>query len=219
MLLPPPRPLPHLRGRRGVFRRASAVENAVALTFDDGPHPEHTPRILDALAAAGARATFFCVGEAIGRRPDLARRIVAEGHVLGNHSYTHPVLLLRRASVVREEIRRTHEIIRDVTGESATLFRPPYGLSGLGVPAIAREMGYDTILWSVMPRDWKNPRPTELVRLVVRACRGGGVVLLHDGGGPTRTIAEALPNLLTALRGCGYAPVTVPELRRQGERS
>lgn len=161
---------------RGDPRSAS-----VHLTFDDGPHPEHTPVLLDALAAAGATATFFVVGAQAEKRPDLVKRIVAEGHALGHHSYTHSSPPRTSARALLEEVKRTCDLLGDLVGYAPRLFRPPRGqitTEKLARLWLARQK---VMLWNVDPRDFACATSDDLrAALVDRDLRGGDIVLLHD---------------------------------------
>jgi peptidoglycan-N-acetylglucosamine deacetylase len=188
--------------------------SGVALTFDDGPHPEGTPAVLEALAEAGARATFFLVGEQVQRRPALAAEIAAAGHAVGVHGFTHRLQLRLPARVVRDDVRRAVSSIEDATGARAVWHRPPYGLySAAGLDA-ARGIGLRPLLWSRWGKDWRRlTTPARIVRRVTPAgLSGGDVILLHDADFYSarnchRHTVEALPSILAALRGRKLATV------------
>jgi peptidoglycan/xylan/chitin deacetylase (PgdA/CDA1 family) len=154
---------------------------AVCLTFDDGPHPEHTPRVLGALRDAGVPATFFVIGERAERYPDLLRRIVADGHVVGHHTYCHTDPRRTSAGQMIEEVRRTRAVLERVIGAAPILFRPPHGkLTPLKLARLWRE-GLAVVLWNVDPRDYARVSQDDL-RLWFRGnpLTGGDIVLLHD---------------------------------------
>jgi peptidoglycan/xylan/chitin deacetylase (PgdA/CDA1 family) len=183
---------------RRVFRYALASVNAdaaralslprtlpaaagVAITFDDGPHPEGTPAILDVLAAAGAKATFFLVGEQVERRPELAARIVAEGHLVALHGYRHRLQLRLGQRALADDIRRGAAVITQATGTPPTLHRPPYGIYSPAGLRAAREAGLQPLLWSRWGKDWRRfTTPGRIARRATRALLGGDVILLHD---------------------------------------
>jgi len=159
-----------------------------ALTFDDGPNDNATPALLDLLAAHNVRATFFMLGKFVRRRPELARRVHAAGHLIGNHTETHPWLHYQRARVIREELRSCNQALEDTLGAPVGYFRPPHGARRPAVLRIAAELGLTTVQWNVMALDWL-PIGTERIlanieRGLVRARnRGKGAnILLHDGG-------------------------------------
>lgn len=199
-----------------VDTRASTTRRAVALTFDDGPDPVVTPRVLDALASLGVRATFFLIGERAERHPDLVRRIVAEGHLVANHSWDHAALPLRASSTIVADLTRTQDAIERACGVRPSWFRPPYGLRDPRVLEAARELGLRTSLWSVSPRDWQDPGPEAVVERTLSAIEPGDIVLLHDGsaeraGGHPDT-AVALPRLIGELRERGYEAIRLDEI-------
>ena len=154
----------------------------LALTFDDGPHPEHTPRVLDVLRERRVRATFFVIGAKAERHPELLRRMRDEGHQIGVHSHTHDRLLsLRGAGRVRAELERCAQAIERATGERPSLFRPPVGHTGPRVARVADELGFVTVGWSVRGLDGlARTSPADVVRRVARGLRHGAIVLLHD---------------------------------------
>ncbi|HVY62790.1 MAG TPA: polysaccharide deacetylase family protein [Planctomycetota bacterium] len=191
---------------------------AVALTFDDGPLPGSTEAILDALRAAGARATFFVVGENVRRRPDLARRIVAEGHELGNHTLTHPeVLGLEGPARIAAEVDGGEAAIRAATGLGTALFRMPCGFTSHWVPPILAERDLVHVTFSARSHDWLETSPVRLARRVLDGARPGSILVLHDGSedraeGDRRVVVEALPLILDGLRARGLRVVGAAEL-------
>ncbi len=179
---------------------------AVAITFDDGPHPDGTPGVLEILAAYDARATFFLVGEQVVKRPELAHRLLAQGHVVGLHGYRHRPHPSRSAAAMRDDFERGVAAIEDATGTTPRLHRPPYGVYSRASLQIARERGLQPLLWSKWGKDWR--RFTTPQRIAQRALEGvapGEVILLHDADfysskrSYTRTVA-ALPELLATLK-------------------
>lgn len=179
-----------------------------ALTFDDGPHPQGTPAALDALAAHGARATFFLVGEQVLRNPALAAEIVAAGHTLGLHCHRHRNLLRLAPWQVREDIARAAVAIEDATGVSPGLYRPPYGVLNATALRLAREHGRRTLLWSHWGLDWQaRATPESIAARVTGGAGPGSVLLLHDADhysapGSWRRTALALPRVLDRLAEC-----------------
>lgn len=178
----------------------------LALTFDDGPNPACTPRLLDILARHNVKATFFLVGHFAEKEPALARSIADAGHLLGNHSWTHPNLSLTAANRVREELRRTKDLLEQITGLPVRLFRPPYGARRPSVLRIARELGMTPVMWNAMTSDWSERDPNRisdhLIRKIDKNQRRGlaSNIVLHDGGhlalntdrGPSIAAAEML---------------------------
>jgi peptidoglycan-N-acetylglucosamine deacetylase len=192
------------------LRRLPAGTNRVALTFDDGPSVPYTGQILDALGERNIKATFFVCGRNVERYPDVARRIVREGHAIGNHTYSHPFLYLLGGKRVAEEIDRTQAAIEKITGVRPKLFRPPYGIRWFGLDRILRERGLKMVLWSGTGYDWKNSRE-QVVSSTINALEAGAVVLLHDGHAVKfgeqvnrmDTVA-ALPEILDQAASMGY---------------
>jgi cellulose synthase/poly-beta-1,6-N-acetylglucosamine synthase-like glycosyltransferase/peptidoglycan/xylan/chitin deacetylase (PgdA/CDA1 family) len=210
-----------------VVRRAGYRPGLVALTFDDGPDPTWTPRVLDILKQEQVPATFFIIGENGQQNPELVRRIVAEGHDIGNHTFTHPNLGEIPGPLVDLELNATQRLIESETGRSTTLFRPPYFGDAepqtpdeVGPVVRANRLGYLTVGLRVDPDDWDQPRATADV-IVEKTVEGvtskdpdasGQIVLLHDGGGDRSQTVEALPRLIHELRARGYRFVTTTEL-------
>ena len=196
--------------------RGRADVPALALTFDDGPCPE-TAAVLEALQAAGARATFFLCGANVERYPEIARRIVDAGHQIGNHTYSHPSLAPKTPGRIYWEIDRTQKIIESATGRRPELFRPPYGLRWFGLSSIVARENLKTVMWSVNSCDWKSSSG-EITRRVVEGARAGDIILLHDGCPPGQSVSrratlDALPEMLRSL-GRNYRFVTISELER-----
>jgi peptidoglycan/xylan/chitin deacetylase (PgdA/CDA1 family) len=206
---PAPAPLvPGIAERLGIpCRLASAT--GVALTFDDGPHPEGTPAVLEALDAAGATATFFLVGEQVERWPEVAARIAEAGHEVGIHGYIHRLLLRRRVSSLASDLDRAYDVIAAATGSEPSLYRPPYGVFSSGALRLVRQRGWQPLLWSTWGRDWgARETPEAIAQRAVRRLRGGDVVLLHDAdhySAPDswRRTAAALPLIFEAVGALG----------------
>lgn len=174
--------------------RLPASSGAVALTFDDGPDPQWTPRMLDMLAHAGVPATFFLVGEAVERHPDVVRRIVAEGHAVGGHSYDHTVITGRPAAVLRDDLARCRAAIRDACGVDSALFRPPKGEVSLASIRTVCGAGYRLVHWSRTYSDYRRDGTAALMsRMTTLGAAAGDVMLLHDNNPFT---AEALSSVL-----------------------
>src|SRR5713226_4537211 len=153
----------------------------LALTFDDGPNDPHTLRLLDVMGKHDVRATFFLIGRYVKQRPDIAREIAQRGHVIGNHTFTHPRLIFQPAARIRQEILHCREAISDAVGEHTNLFRPPWGGRRPGVFRIVRQLGLEPIMWNVTGYDWDAPSVEYIEQKVAGKVGGGNVVLLHDG--------------------------------------
>ncbi|AXG82354.1 polysaccharide deacetylase family protein [Streptomyces paludis] len=194
---------PDASPRRDASPRPDAPSRPVALTVDDGPDPRWTPLLLDVLDAHRVRATFFVVGERAARHPELLRRILAAGHTLGNHTYSHPQPFAALPPArIHEEIRRTQRVVTDATGVTPALFRAPAGGWSRTVLGAAREQGLTPVDWSVDPKDWRAPPAARIARTVLRA-RPGDIVLCHDGGGDRSGTVAALDTALGQLRRRG----------------
>jgi peptidoglycan/xylan/chitin deacetylase (PgdA/CDA1 family) len=208
-------------------RRLPAPESEVdagalvmALTFDDGPSPQYTPQVLDVLRAHGVPATFFVCGDNVGRYPDVVRRIAAEGHALGNHSWSHPHLSGLSAADVRDQIQRTQDAVAKVAGRAPVLFRAPYGDFADASLAVCADLGLRPISWSVDPTDWANPGSDTIAARVLSAATTGSIVLNHDGteggdddpapgsGGDRSQTVAALKTYLPQLIAAGYTFTT-----------
>ncbi|MEF3306331.1 polysaccharide deacetylase family protein [Paenibacillus sp. GYB003] len=187
----------------------------VALTFDDGPDPKYTPLILDELKKCDVKATFFVVGVQVSRNGEMLKRIVKEGHAVGNHSWDHAKLTKRTAEQVRDEIVKTDEAIRKTLGTTTDLFRPPYGAADDNVKKIVEAERRRLIGWTVDTRDWAGTPPSEMLENVKKHTKPEGIILMHCFGGKDGKLdntVELLPQLIDYLKQQGYTFVTVPEL-------
>lgn len=185
-------------------------ERVVALTFDDGPWPD-TDRVLAVLRRHGVRATFFFLGQNLPRYPDIARRVVADGHAVGNHTWNHPYQALDGAAAARE-IDETARHIAELTGTPLLIFRPPGGILDNGAVDYARRKNYVVVMWSIDTQDYQQPSAATLADRVLTQAHPGAIVLMHDGGGNRGRTVEALGTIIAGLKARGYRFVTVPEL-------
>ncbi len=185
----------------------------VALTFDDGPHPQGTPAVLQALAAAGARATFFLVGEQVEREPALTAEIAAAGHEIALHGHRHRLLLRLPRAAIAADLDRGAAIVGEVSGRAPRLHRPPYGVYSRAGLAATREGGWRPLLWSAWGRDWRRgATAASITDLVCADLRPGAVLLLHDADWYSsrdswRATAAAIPRILERLAERGLEPV------------
>ena len=182
-------------GPAAVHTSEQCPGGVIALTFDDGPFPS-TSALLDVLRREGLRGTFFVVGENVERYPELARRILAEGHAIASHSHTHADLTKQTDIAITSELLRSRQAIRDVTGANVEFVRLPYGESNDEVSRSLSAVGLTEVVWTVDSHDWKGVNATDIVR-AVRSTQSGGVVLLHDAAPHTR---DALPLIAAYLR-------------------
>jgi peptidoglycan-N-acetylglucosamine deacetylase len=189
----------------------------LALTYDDGPNDPHTLRLLEVLARHNVRATFFLIGRFVRQRSDIVREVVKAGHVVGNHTLTHPLLSLKSAVEIRRELTECHAAIQDAIGEHANLFRPPFGGRRPAVLRIARELGLEPIMWSVTGYDWNAPPAEVIEQTCAKQIRGGDVILLHDGrhremGADRSQTVIATGKLISRYKAEGYEFVTIPKM-------
>lgn len=204
----------------GSIIRVATREPVLALTFDDGPHPEDTPPLLELLERHGARATFFMVGKSARRWPDLVKRVADGGHAIGNHTWDHQSMPLLTGRYRRKQIEWCAEAL---SPHGTRLFRPPYGEQSLGSRLDALRAGHDVVCWDVIAEDWRDDPPEALVKRVYRRLRRGSIVLFHDTLYTTveedwkdrRPMRAAVEQLLVDLKD-RYRFVTVPELLKLG---
>ncbi len=196
--------------------RVDTEDSVVALTLDDGPLPVYTDSVLHILGDSNVHATFFAVGAALVDHLDLGRRIVQEGHELGNHSYTHHRLVFKTPGYIRHEVEGTDSLIRAAGERGAIHFRPPYGKRLVMLPWFLSRSGRITVLWDVEPDTYPGIArdPTKIVEYVVNHARPGSIILLHTETAGRAPARAALPRLIGALRAAGYQFVTVSELMR-----
>jgi peptidoglycan/xylan/chitin deacetylase (PgdA/CDA1 family) len=207
--------VPPLARAYGIERRVE--RKVVALTFDDGPHPQGTPATLDVLGRRGATATFFLVGEQVDAHPDVARAIVDAGHEVAVHGYRHTLLLRRRKDSLARDFDRAFASIASATGREPTLYRPPYGVFSAAGLELARARGWRPLLWSRWGRDWERRATAEsIARRASRRLEPGDVVLLHDSDAYSsadswRSTVAALPSLLDAVAALGVSASAVTQ--------
>lgn len=191
----------------------------LALTYDDGPNDPHTLRLLEVLARHEVRATFFLIGRYVARRSDIVRQVVKAGHVVGNHTFSHPNLIFCSRGQAETEIQQCQQVVHEAVGEQTRLFRPPFGGRHAGTLRLARSLGLEPIMWNVTGYDWRS-KPAQYVEQKVRAkVRGGDVILLHDGGhrefGADRSqTVIATDRLVARYKSEGYEFMTVPEMMK-----
>lgn len=192
----------------------------LALTFDDGPNDTHTLRLLDLLAEHDVKGTFFLIGRYVARQAEVVGRIAKAGHVIGNHTYSHPNLIFCSESAVAHEISDCAKVINDAVGAHSKLFRPPFGGRRPGVLRTVRAMGLMPIMWSVTCYDWRAAASAaSIARCAQRQIRraAGNVILLHDGGhkdlgADRKSTVEATREIIRIHKAEGYEFVTIPEM-------
>jgi peptidoglycan/xylan/chitin deacetylase (PgdA/CDA1 family) len=182
----------------------------IAMTFDDGPSSANTPRLLEILKQRNIKATFFLIGQNAASNPDIVRQILADGHEIGNHSWTHPQLSKLSDDRVTTEINKTQDAIKEASGFIPTLLRPPYGaITARQREWIESQFGLSIILWSVDPFDWKRPGASVITQRILSQVRPGAIILSHDIHKQT---VDAMPATLDSLIAKGYKFVTVTQL-------
>ncbi len=206
--------LPHLVTPVCVWR-GSARARRIALTFDDGPDPAWTPRILDLLSARGVRGTFFLVGQRAARAPEVVRAIAQAGHEVANHSWSHRSLWVSGPRRTEREIRRAHLLLSELAGREPRHFRPPWGMVNAAMFVALRRWQERCVFWSIQPEGLRPRAPAGQAAHVIGRAHPGAIVDLHDAEGvaaaPSRLV-EALPAMIDGLRQAGYELVTVAEL-------
>lgn len=211
------------QGAAKVVWSVGTAEDAVALTFDDGPHPRLTPRVLDVLADHDVRATFFLIGTAAERRPALVRRLLDDGHEVGNHSWSHASIALLDGDEAREEVLRGSDSLARLTGQQPRWFRPPRGMLTGSILRSAADLEQDVALWSVRtPRGSNWSSPGDVTEHLLGALQPGSIYCLHDGTSGREHEAElerrretelaALPDFLARATDRGFAFLTLSEL-------
>jgi peptidoglycan-N-acetylglucosamine deacetylase len=194
--------------------RVDATERVVALTFDDGPNAEKVDEIVGVLASRGVRATFFVTGEELEKAPQAGQRLVAAGHQLANHTYSHQHMVFKSPTFIREEIARTDDLIRQAGHEGPIYVRPPFGYKLVGLPWFLMRTGRVTVTWDVEPDSYPaiSASPERIATHVVERVRPGSIVLLHVWYGSRRTSLAAVPTVIDRLSENGYRFVTLDEL-------
>lgn len=186
--------------------KASGESKRIALTFDDGPHPVCTPQLLDGLKARGVKASFFITGQNAEKYPELVERMQREGHLIGNHTYSHIQLTKQNREQFREELVKTNGIIREITGEDPVFVRPPYGSWD---KKFEEELNMFPVLWTIDPLDWCTKDAGNVARRVISKAKENAVILMHDEYDST---VRAALSVVDALQGEGYEFVTVEEI-------
>jgi len=194
----------------------------IALTFDDGPNDPHTLKLLDVLAKHSVQATFFMIGRYVQQRPDIARAVAQAGHVIGNHTFTHPRLIFKSEAQTRAELADCRQALEDAIGKHSNLFRPPFGGRRPATLRIARALGLKTVMWNISGHDWNASSTAEIEKRVAQQIRGGDVILLHDGG--HRALAADRAQTVTATDGLirrytdqGYKFATIEKMLAEAQ--
>ncbi len=208
----PDSPLPKVPppGAKIRYNSVHTDQMVLAMTFDDGPHPVNTPKLLDLLKERNIKATFFLVGERVKMHPEIVRRILAEGHEVANHTWTHPSLVSISDEKIRSEFQRTADAIWEAAQYRPHLMRPPFGATNKRIEQfVFNEFGYSSITWSVDPNDWRRPGVQVVANRLIAGAHKGAIMLSHDIHAPT---IEAMPQVFDTLLAKGYKFLTVSQL-------
>ncbi|MFQ6121535.1 MAG: glycosyltransferase [Dehalococcoidales bacterium] len=212
---------PHSRFYGKVWSNGNRNRRQIALTFDDGPNEPYTSQVLSILTQYGIKATFFVVGQNVQRHPEVCRRALTTGNILGNHTYHHYKLLcLKWGKAAAYEVQLAHQVIHQSTGCHVELFRPPHGFRTPWLMHTVRRLGYRVVTWDNMTNDWKTDKSAaEIVQSIVKRARPGSIIVLHDGRANRQSydrsqMLKALPVIIEVLKERGFDFVTVPEILR-----
>ena len=206
------RPVYQNDSARRIYCSAPNPDKKIALTFDDGPHPQYTEEILGILAEFDIRATFFVIGENVTYYPTVFETVVAAGHEIGNHTFSHPHMQNESSDSLMAQMQRTQTLLQDKGVKGTHLFRPPAGVCSNAVCQAASKMGYDIILWTVDTHDWRHVSKESIVKTVKNSVKSGDIILFHDYITAPSPTPDALRQLIPALLDEGYRFVTVSEL-------
>lgn len=194
------------------FCRAKTKQKIIALSFDDGPHPVLTPKVLDVLANHQIKAIFFLIGEFAEKYPEIVQRIINEGHLIGNHTYTHkgnfPILGKTR---IEEDLKKCESTLTKITNQEIKYFRPPFGVTNPTIGSVVRKLGYKTIGWSIRSLDTKKEPRTKVLMRIKQLIHPGGIILMHDNREQSDLLTESVINDLTTR---GYRFLRVDELMK-----
>ena len=205
--------------RKDTIYRVNTKHQRIALTFDDGPSPVWTPLVLDELKKVNIPATFFMIGHHVQKYPEIARRVVAEGHTIGNHGYAHSVILYYTPEEIEEEIKYTEYVIRDITGQTTKYFRPPKAWLTKEIKEKIVSLGYKVVLWSLNSKDWVPFNHQWMSRFISQYIKNGDILLFHDSGniwttegGNRLETVKTIPLLAQKLRAKGFEFVSIKDL-------
>jgi len=205
--------------RRGTIYRVKTDKKHVVLTFDDGPSPIWTPKILDELKNENIKATFFMIGHHVQKYPEIAKRVAEEGHTIGNHGYAHSVMLYYKPAEIEEEIKYTEHVIKEITGVTTKYFRPPKAWLRRTIKEKVKSMGYETVLWSLNSKDWVSFNHKTIARYISKHIKNGDILLFHDSGNVASTeggnrlqTVKTISLLARVLREKGFEFISIEEL-------
>ena len=197
------------------FCHGEREEKYVALTFDDGPHPRYTEKILSVLAKYGIKATFFMIGANVANYPEVAKRVYGEGHEIGCHTYTHPHMKKIANEELATEITRCEDLFAKLEIPRPLLFRPPEGFRSASQVELIEKRGYKLVIWSLDPKDWTGISAEKMVSTAIKQIQGGDILLFHDYISVQNNTITAIEQLIPQLLDSGYQFVTVSELMKK----
>lgn len=205
--------------RKNTIYKGKSDKKQIVLTFDDGPSPEWTPKVLEELRKCGIKATFFMVGHHVQMYPEVAKMVANEGHEIANHGYAHSVTFYYTPAEIEEEIKYTEHVIREITGYTTKYFRPPKAWMRDYIKKKVKSMGYETVLWSLNSKDWVSFNHKIIVRYLEKSVKNGDIILFHDSGnvfsregGSRNQTVKSVSLLVNRLKAKGYEFVTIEEL-------
>jgi peptidoglycan/xylan/chitin deacetylase (PgdA/CDA1 family) len=201
-----------LQEQERIIYRGNIHLPEIALTFDDGPDPQYTPQILDILQQYRVKATFFCIGHQVVSYPYIVKQEFEAGHIIGNHTWTHPDLALLSAAHIQAEIDRTSDALEKVIGVRPIFFRPPYGSLSSQVLAQSCHRGITTIMFNDIAQDWARPGTDFMLRRTLDLTCNGSIMLMHDGGGERSQTVKVLPIIIEKLQDRGFQFVAINQI-------
>lgn len=199
-----------LKGR--ILWHGNRSLSEIALTFDDGPNSKATPQILDILNKNGVKATFFVLGKYAEKNNAILKRIGSDGHLIGNHTYTHASGLITDMSKIKRELTRTNFVVAKYTGQNVKYFRPPFGFENWRFLSEAEMDDFSIVLWSLDAGDWNKKSVQDITERILRRSTNGTIILLHDGGASREAVIGALPIVIKGLKKKGFRFVTIDEM-------
>jgi len=196
-----------------MITEVAASQKAVAITFDDGPNPIYTPQVLEIFANVEGKATFFMIGEQMEKNPEVVKEVAEQGHEIGNHTFSHPKLSELTPADCLAEMERNEQIIRELTGQSPVVFRPPYLDYNHDTISIVESKGYSMIgALNLEAQDWEQPGVEHILSASRKSVRNGSILIFHDGYGDRSQTIQAVKKLVSELKSQGYQLLTVSEL-------
>lgn len=195
--------------------RGDPSRREIALTFDDGPHPRDTPRVLDVLAKHDVRATFFLIGNEIGQNRSLVKRIYAEGHGLGIHCHRHLPFPFEKSDTLKNQLQKTQDLIAQTCGFSPTHVRPPYGFFTAKTKSLLAEWGYRLVMWNCIPMHFLQPLGWT-IQQITSSSLSGSIIVLHDGHGHGAKVARIVDTIIPKIKGLNFDFIKVEQMKRNG---